>query len=207
MKPRVKLIVVDDHPVVQQGFTFMFQKVNDMVLLANFSTAESALHFLETHTVDVILLDINLPDRNGIEVCAELVGKYPTIKVLAISNSNEFSIISRMLENGAVGYLLKSCSADELMRCIDEAVDGKIALSAEVNRVLSKNRSTLLPVVTRREQQVLAMLAKGYNSIQIGEQIFISPATVETHRRNLLKKFDVVNVAALVHRANELKYI
>lgn len=207
MKKYIKLIIIDDHPVVQQGFDFMFQKIDGMELVSSFSTARSGLHFLASHHIDLVLLDINLPDRNGIEVCAEITRAYPHIRVLAISNSNEYSIIKRMLESGAAGYLLKNCSVDELVHCISEVMDGRMALSADVDRVLSNNSSTAIPIVTRREQQVLQLLAQGHSSWEIGERIFISPATVETHRRNLLKKFNVVNVAALVHRANELKFL
>lgn len=203
----IRIIIVDDHPVVQQGFSYIFQSIDHMEVLAHCTTARHAIDFLEDNPVDVVLLDIHLPDKNGIEVCKELARRYPRMKVIAISNSNEYSIITRMLDSGAAGYVLKSSDAEELIRCIEDALSGNIALSAEVKQILTDNRSTIIPVITRRELQVLTMLANGYNSVQIGEQIFISPATVETHRRNLLKKFNVVNVAALIHRANELSFI
>lgn len=207
MNNTIRIIIVDDHPVVQQGFAYMFQSIDRMEVLAHCATARQAFDFLEDNPVDVVLLDIHLPDKNGIEVCKELEQRYPRMKIIAISNSDEYSIIARMLDSGAAGYVLKSSDAEELIQCIDDALFGNIALSAEVKQILTNNRSTTIPIITRRELQVLTMLANGYNSVQIGEQIFISPATVETHRRNLLKKFNVVNVAALIHRANELSFI
>lgn len=206
MKP-VKLIIVDDHPVVVQGFSFMLQDIESIQLTARFHEAESALAFVKEHVVDIVLLDINLPGMHGIEACARFREVSPDTLILAISNNNEYSIIKRMLDSGASGYLLKNCSAEEVVSAIHQALDGELGLSESVQEVIDGHQTGDIPVVTRREQEVLALLAQGLSSVEIGTQIFISPATVESHRRNLLKKFNVANVAALVHRATEMKYI
>src|SRR5690606_14112975 len=105
------------------------------------------------------------------------------------------------------GYLLKNASRDEVVNAIHEVVSGGMGLSNNVREIIDGIKSGDLPVVTRREKEVLYWLAQGLNSAEIGEKIFISPLTVESHRRNLLQKFKVTNVAALIHNAMEMKYI
>lgn len=206
-KSLIKVIIVDDHPVVLQGFEYMLQGVEGIQFSGKFSDATSMLGYLQHNHVDVILLDINLPDKNGIDACAEVKRLNPDIQVIAISNINEYSIIRRMLDSGARGYLLKNAAADEVISGIRKVVAGEPALSKSIATILDGHQSGDLPVVTRREKDVLALLASGLNSVEIGEKIFISPLTVESHRRNLLQKFKVSNVAALIHKATEMKYI
>ncbi|MET0298295.1 MAG: response regulator transcription factor [Flavitalea sp.] len=207
MKDRIKVIVVDDHPVVLQGFVYMLQDLEDLELMNKFTEASSALNFVRENDVDVVLLDINLPDMNGIDACRGITTMRGSTRVIAISNINEPSIIQRMLDNGASGYLLKNCSSEEVINFINDVMTGETGLSADVRKIMQGYRAGEVPVVTKREQQVLAMLARGLSSTEIGEEIFISPLTVESHRRNLLQKFKVTNVAALVYKASELKFI
>ncbi|WP_353196473.1 response regulator transcription factor [Parapedobacter defluvii] len=204
---QIKVIIVDDHPVVLQGFEYMLQDIPDIQFAGKFADAASTLGYLRHNAVDVVLLDINLPDKNGIDACIEIKQINPDIRVIAISNINEYSIIQRMLNSGACGYLLKNASADEVISSIGKAMSGGVTLSKGIQDILNDHDSGDLPVVTRREKEVLALLANGLSSVEIGEKIFISPLTVESHRRNLLQKFKVTNVAALVHKATEMKYI
>jgi len=204
---QIKVIIVDDHPIVLQGFEYMLQDIADIQFAGKFADATTMLHYLQHHTIDVVLLDINLPDKNGIDVCAEIQQINPETRVIAISNINEYSIIQRMLDSGACGYLLKNASADEVISCIWKVVSGQIALSRSIQDIFIGHKTGDLPVITRREKEVLTLLAAGLSSVEIGEKIFISPLTVESHRRNLLQKFKVTNVAALIHQATEMKYI
>ncbi|WP_257656300.1 response regulator transcription factor [Parapedobacter lycopersici] len=203
----ITLIIIDDHPVVLQGFAYMLQDADNIRLIGQFTDAASGIRFIAGEQVDVVLLDINLPDKNGIDACAEIKQLCPDTKVVAISNINEYSIIQRMLDSGASGYLLKNSATEEVMECIRQVMRGETGISEGVRAILSSHQSGELPVVTRREKEVLALLADGLNSHEIGDKIFISPLTVESHRRNLLQKFKVTNVAALIRRATEMKYI
>lgn len=204
---KIKIIVVDDHPVVLQGFEYMLQDADGIVFAGKFTDAGSMLAYLKNNRVDVVLLDINLPDSNGIDECAAIKNRYPETIVIAISNINEYSIIQRMLNAGANGYILKNASAEEVIRGIHNAMSGEVILSKGIQAILHDHETGELPAITRREREVLGLLATGMSSVEIGEKIFISPLTVESHRRNLLQKFKVANVAALIHRATELKYI
>lgn len=206
-KEPIKVIIVDDHPVVLQGFEYMLQDVEGIQFAGKFSDASSMAEYMQTSKVDVILLDINLPDSNGIDECAAIKKLHPDTLVIAISNINEYSIIQRMLDTGANGYFLKNASADEVIQGIRNAIEGEMVFSKGIEDILKDHETGDIPVVTRREKEVLALLAAGLSSIEIGEKIFISPLTVESHRRNLLQKFQVTNVAALIHKATEMKFI
>lgn len=206
-KKQIKIIVVDDHPVVLQGFEYMLRDVEDMRLVGRFVDAASMITYLHLNRVDVVLLDINLPDSNGIDECLAIKQLNPDTLVIAISNINEYSIIQRMLNAGATGYFLKNASADEVIMGIQNAIAGETVYSKGVLDILRGHETGDFPVITRREKEVLSLLASGLSSIVIGEKIFISPLTVESHRRNLLQKFKVNNVAALIHKATEMKYI
>lgn len=203
----IKVIIVDDHPVVLQGFEYMLQDVKDILFAGKFADAATALGYLQHNAVDVVLLDINLPDRNGIDVCAAIRQLHADMRIIAISNINEYSIVQRMLTAGANGYFLKNASADEVVGGIRKTMEGEMAFSKGIQDILNGHKTGDLPIVTSREKEVLALLAAGLSSIEIGERIFISPLTVESHRRNLLQKFKVTNVAALIHKATEMKYI
>lgn len=206
-KTQLKIIIADDHPIVLQGFEYMLQDVEGMQFMGKFTDAEAMLGYLTDHKVDVLLLDINLPGSNGIDACSVVKKRNPEVIVIAISNINEYSIIHRMLKAGANGYFLKNASADEVIMGIRNAVIGKTVYSKGIEDILKNQETGDLPVITRREKEVLALLALGLSSIEIGEKIFISPLTVESHRRNLLQKFKVNKVAALIHKATEMKYI
>ena len=204
---QIKIIIVDDHPVVLEGFSFMLQQMPDIFLKAKFADAESAIAYIEEEVVDIVLLDINLPDKNGIDACLIIKKNHPTLHIIAISNINEYSIIQRMLDAGASGYLLKNASAEELATCIEQVLKGQPGLSRDIRCILEQHDRGEIPVITRREKEVLTLLVAGRNSVEIGEIMFISPLTVESHRRNLLQKFQVSNVASLVHKAMEMKFI
>lgn len=203
----LNVIIIDDHPVVLQGFSFMLQDIPGIRLAETFTDAEAGIAYLGKEAVDIVLLDINMPGKNGIDACAEVQQLNSACKVIAISNINEHSIIQRMLQAGASGYLLKNADRDEVVDAIQQVVSGGIGLSKNIREIMAGVKSGDLPVITRREKEVLHWLAQGLNSAEIGDKIFISPLTVESHRRNLLQKFKVTNVAALIHNAMEMKYI
>lgn len=203
----IRVIVVDDHPIVLQGFEYILQDAEQIELVGKFSDAGSMLNYLQNNGVDVVLLDINLPDSNGIDECSRIKELHEDTIVIAISNINEYSIIQRMLNAGASGYFLKNASADEVVSGIHNAINGEIVFSNGTKNILKSHQSGDLPIITRREKEVLGLLASGLSSVEIGEKIFISHLTVESHRRNLLQKFKVNNVAALIHKATEMKYI
>ncbi len=202
---QISIIIVDDHPVVSEGLNSLLQEKEHMKVVGTFTTGEATLDFLKDHYPEVILLDISLPDVNGVDLCRDIKEKYPNVRVLAISNHSERSIIAQMLQSGASGYLLKNSSVEELTRSIVNAVEGNPSLSPAVQAILTQGQGTVYkrPRLTRREKEVLKWVAEGLTTDQIAEKLYISPLTVETHRRNLMHKFGVKNTAALIKTAAE----
>ncbi|SIO50036.1 response regulator [Chitinophaga niabensis] len=205
------LVIVDDHPIVIQGLSALLQGENDLHIAGTFTTGNAFLAFLKgAPQVDIVLLDITLPDISGVEVCKEIKRLSPETKVLIISNHSERSIIMQMLQQGASGYLLKNASSEELVKCVHDVLAGRIALSAEVTAIMTRplqNELKNIPHLTKREIQVLGMIAEGRTSASIAEELCVSQFTVETHRRNLMQKFDANNTAALIKMASEHKLL
>ena len=143
-------------------------------------------------------MDVNLPDKSGIELCKEVIIKYPAILILGLSTFNQQSFIEKMMNNGASGYVLKNATQQELMEAIETVMKGRQYLSFEVAQSLRKNEKDNLPVITRREKEVLELIADGMTNNEIAEKLFISSTTVDTHRKNLLAKFNARNTAELV---------
>lgn len=202
----ISVIIVDDHPLVLNGFEFILKNTSTIVLRGSFNNAKDAFDFLATEAVDVILMDINMPDMNGIEATEIIKKQCPDTQIIAISNHNEGSIALRMLKAGAMGYLLKNVSTYELIEGIEAVMRGEQVLSKAMNFILTDKKDPI-PSVSQREREVLKLMAQGHTTAKIGEQMFISPLTVESHRRNLLQKFGVVNSASLIHKATEMKFI
>ncbi|MBX2929625.1 MAG: response regulator transcription factor [Saprospiraceae bacterium] len=169
----------------------------------------SALEQLKTAAAEVALVDINLPDTNGIDLCIQLKKEFPKLKVLGLSTFKERSYITRMIEAGASGYLLKNASKEELEDAIAAAHKGRMYMSMEVAATLAKNASEqpAIPLLTAREKEVLHHIAQGLTNQEIAEKLFISPLTVDSHRKNLLAKFGVKNTAAMIRFAIEYKLI
>ncbi|WP_437918798.1 response regulator [Sphingobacterium sp. LRF_L2] len=206
MNTMISVMIIDDHPLVLNGFEFILRDHPQIKLLDSFDKATAALQFLQSNRVDVVLVDINMPDMNGIDATVAIKKMYPNTQVIAISNVSEGSIVQRMLDAGASGYLLKNVSASELICAIQDVMEGASILSADVESIMKGFDSTV-PKITQREQEVLQFMANGKTTPQIAELMFISPLTVESHRRNLLQKFNVSNSASLIHKATEMKFI
>ncbi len=198
--------IVDDHPIVIEGLKVLLQNEENLEIVGGFYSGSAILTYISTNQVDLILLDITLPDINGIELCQHIKEASISTVVLILSNHTERSIIMQTIQNGASGYLLKNSSIDELRHCISEAVKGNICYSKEVMEIISrpsKNHIQGMPRLTRREKEILALIAAGKTSQVIGQELFLSPLTIDTHRKNLIQKFGVKNVAELIMAATQ----
>jgi DNA-binding NarL/FixJ family response regulator len=206
----IRVFIVDDHPVVIEGIHSLLQNEKDIEWAGHAMNAASCLGFFITNTAHVLLMDINLPDTSGVELCAMIKEKYPGIMVLGLSTFNQGLYIKKMMENGASGYILKNSSKEELIKAIHAVHDGSIYFSGEVGEALTeyqRSSKTDLPVLSRREKEILVLIAEGYTNPQIAEKLFVSPFTVDSHRKNLLAKLGVKNTAMLIRFAVEHKLI
>jgi DNA-binding NarL/FixJ family response regulator len=202
----VKVFIVDDHYMVIEGIRSLLQHEKELEWTGHAMNAASCLAFLRQQLPDVILMDINLPDKSGIELCKEVKEKYPSVFVIGLSTFNQQSFIQKMMENGASGYVLKNATRDELMDAIHMVMKGRIYLAEDVAQTLRQSDSARI-VLTRREKEVLELIAEGLTNNEIGEKLFIGSTTVDTHRKNLLAKFNAKNTAQLIRIAYQLQLI
>lgn len=196
----IKVFIVDDHYMVIEGIHSLLQNERSIEWLGHATNAASCIAFLKQQVPDVLLMDINLPDKSGIELCAEVREKYPGVFIVGLSTFNQQSFIQKMLQNGAVGYVLKNATQQELTEAITAASKGKTYLSHEASMSLRTVSNSEI-VLTRREKEVLELIAEGMTNNEIAQKLFISATTVDTHRKNLLAKLDVKNTASLIGKA------
>lgn len=201
-----KVFIVDDHYMIIEGIRSLLSHETDIELIGHAMTATSCMAFLQNALPDVILMDINLPDRNGIDLCKEVRTKYPAVRIIGLSTFSQQSMVEKMLENGALGYVLKNGTREELLEGIAACMRGEKYLSGEIALAIQKNAAGR-PVLTRREKEVLSLIAEGLTNNEVAEKLFISPATVDTHRKNLLSKFDARNTATLIRLATQHQFI
>lgn len=202
----IKLFIVDDHYMVIEGVHSMMRNEKNIEWMGHAANADSCLHFLKHHQPDVILMDISMPGKSGIELCREVKEQCPGIAIVALSTFNQASYINKMMENGASGYVLKNASKEELMQAVEMAFRGKEFLSFEAATMIRKNEEKEI-VLTRREKEVLELIGNGLTNGEIAEKLFVSITTVISHRKNILEKFNVSNTALLIKKAFEGGYI
>jgi len=209
----ISILVIDDHPLVGDGISMMVKEITHLQILTVCKTGKEALAFLEKTSPDVILLDISLPDIDGLELCTLIRKKNKQTKIIGLTSTNEAGIITQLLANGGNGYLLKNMEREELITAIDEVMNGRIFLSKAANQKILEQFHSLKdalknkPVLTRREKEILKLLYEGLTGPQIAEKLFLSPLTVETHRKNLMQKLNVNSVQQLLKVAGENKLI
>lgn len=204
MAKKIKIFIVDDHPLVIDGLKNMLSSSEWIDVIGSAMNGHDALTMLTVCNPEIVFLDINLPDISGMDVCQKITELYPGIKCIALSTFNENSYVSRMIDNGAKGYLLKNSSKEEILEAIETVQKGEIHLNVNYQ---TKEEPEPSIFVTRREKEVLELIAEGKTNQEIADQLFISVTTVNTHRKNLLFKFNVNNTAALIKQTVKAKII
>ena len=202
--------LVDDHQLVLKGLISLLEKMEKYEVIGSFSSGISFLEFMRHNSVDIVLLDVSLPDISGIDICKELKKMRSETTVLALSNHSERSLILQMLNSGASGYLLKNVDAQELERCLNRVDGHDVILSEDVQKIVNNSTYTdfsLIPQLTKREQEILKLIADGLTTNQIADLLFLSPLTVETHRKRMMSKFQTKNMASLLKIAFEYQII
>ncbi len=208
----IHILLIDDHPLVLDGIKTMLKDEPSVEIVGACKTAAEALAFLSSNEPDIILLDISLPDMNGLELCEKIRVTNKQAKIIGLTSTNEAGIITGILQRGGNGYLLKNMERAELLEAIRAVTNGKIYLSKAANdKVLEQFQHPQKPgdnfLLTRREKEILQLLADGLKGPQIAEKLFLSPLTVETHRKNLFKKFNANSVQLLIRIAYENKLL
>lgn len=197
---KATIVILDDHPIVVEGLKSLLISHYPELEIHTFGYAYDFMIFIKTMPqVDILLLDINLPDGNGVDICKELKNEIPSIKIIALSNHIEQSIIRQMFDHGAHGFLLKSTPAANIISSINAVLQEQIVMEPEIMRILTTPvQSEIYPSLTKREKQLIALLAQGKTTATIAEELFLSKFTVDTYRKNMLQKFKVKNSAELL---------
>ena len=212
----LNILIADDHKLFVEGVQTLLSQEVDLKVVGAVYDGASVFNELEKQEIDLLLLDVNLPIMNGLEVCQRLQNEGNTVKVLILSMLNEEGFIKDLLANGATGYVLKSAGKDELLRAIHSVADDVNYYSPEVMKTMMDALSSAkkiakqqakLPKLSRREKQVLQLIIEAYTTQEIADKLFISLNTVESHRSNILRKLDARNTAALVRITLENKLL
>lgn len=207
----IKVLIADDHRLVIDGLLLMMQEADDVQCVGEAYNGQEALDLLAITDVDVLLLDLNMPEMDGLACCRLAKERYPDLKILVLSMMRELSLVKALLKQGASGFLLKNAGKEEVLASIRKVFDGKQAFSEDLMEAMmqpfsnraAKSANQLLPSITRREKQILQLIVDEKTTSEIADALFISFGTVETHRRNLLLKLKARNTAGLVKSAIE----
>jgi two-component system response regulator NreC len=205
----IQVLLADDHKIVRDGLRVLIERCHDMQVIAEAEDGRKALQLARKHKPDVVIMDISMPDLNGIDATRQILQELPDAKVIALSMHSDKQFVDGMLRAGAVGYLLKDCAADELIQCIRIVLSGRICLSPGitgflVNEYLHPTRDEVLAPRTElsvREREVLQLIAEGRSTKDIANSLHISIKTVETHRKNIMEKANLHSVAELTKYA------
>lgn len=191
----------------------MLTEADGVAVKGSVKTGKEALDLLTTQRFDIILMDLNLPDINGLLLIEKIKQAGSQAKLLALTSLNDIGSITQLLQKGAHGYLLKNIDRNELLEAIDQVLNGKIYLSKDANdKVLEQYRNLntamqQVPVLTRRETEILLLLNDGLSGPEIAKKLFVSPHTVESHRKNLMQKFNAGTSQLLLKLARQYKLI
>ncbi len=198
---KYKTVIVDDHPIVISGIAGLLSDLDNIEIVEKFESGIALLDYIEDNKVDLILMDIFLPVINGVDLCKTIKQKHPKIVIIGMSSQSERSLVMQFIQNGGNGYILKNASFDEFKECIYKAIDGEIVFSEEVKTIISQPLSEDLeriPGLSRRERDIALLLSQGKSTQEIADDLFLSFLTVQTHRRNILQKYKMKNVAELI---------
>lgn len=201
MEEQISILLIDDHAMVIEGMKAILQLISSVQVKATAKNAFEAMDALKQHEIQLCFLDINLPDISGIDLCLKIKKEFPNIHIIGLSTFSQRSYIAQMMQNGASGYLLKSATKEEIEEAITIVLQGKLFFN--ISSVESINNGKDTPLLTRREKEILLLIADGLTNNEIGKKIFLSPHTVDSHRKNLFIKFDVNNVALLIKKASQ----
>jgi two-component system nitrate/nitrite response regulator NarL len=203
-KVSLRILLVDDHAIVTDGIGALLQNEVAYDIVAVCRNGQEALDTLRILKVDMILMDIDMPVMNGIDATKQIKREFSDIKIIILTMHDEKAMIQMLLDSGADGYLIKNSSKNELIDAIENVRAGRQHISEEAHTVLLSRdgaKSERLSGLTEREVEVLKLIAEGMSNKEVGDQLFISHRTVDTHRTNLMQKLDCHNIAGLVRIA------
>lgn len=205
----IRILLVDDHKITRDGLRSMFEKLPDMEVVGEAETGREGMKLSRELIPDVVIMDISMPDLNGIDATRQILAESPKIKVIALSMYSDRRYVIGMLKAGVSGYLLKSCAFDELANAVNAVVKNQSYISPQIadtvmqdyTRNLTIDDTSTVSALTPREREVLQLIAEGLTSTKIASRLFVSEKTVSTHRRQIMEKLNIYSVAELTKYA------
>lgn len=209
----MKVVIADDHPLIADGIRASIEGQAEIEVVFVATSGKQVVDYVASHEVDLVLMDIEMPEMNGIDCSKLLRREFPHIRIIILSMYEEPTLIESFIEFGIKGYLLKTAPTKELLEAMVAVQEGKTYLSEEIKNSLNHNaKSNISPVpsfqssklakrLSKREVEIVVLISKGYTTQQIADALFISVRTAETHRANILKKTKTKNVARLIRFA------
>ncbi len=211
---KYNIIIVDDHKMFLDGLLSIFNSEDQYVVLKSSTKAENILQYLKIYSdkvIDLVITDVNMPGIDGIELNRIIKEKYPKTKTLVVSMLNDGEVIDTLMQNGVNGYVSKNAEKKELLLAIETILSGEKYFSKEIKEVYLKNKFSNKQVqkinLTQREIDVITLIAKEHTTNEIAEILFLSKHTVESYRKNIIRKLNVRNLAGLTKFALKMKYI
>lgn len=200
----IKLILVDDHPLFREGIAARLSVHGNIEIIGEADNGKQLLDQLKELTPDIVMMDISMPEINGMDALEIIKEKYPDLRVIVLSMHDDKEYILNVIRSGAKGYLLKDISGEEMIKALQKVHEGGKYFSDEITEILaqdeSNNNNTIL---TTREQLILRLISHGYNNKKIASELDISVRTVETHKRNIKQKLEINTTSGLVRYAIE----
>ena len=205
----IKVFIADDHQIVRQGLRTLLEREPDLEVVAEAENGRSTVRLARESHPEVIIMDVAMPDMNGIEATRQIISEMPKVKVIALSMYADRRFVANMLKAGASGYLLKDCASEELVRAIRVVMAHKTFLSPGVADIVVKDyvqaplgrEASVFSILSNREREVLQLMAEGKSTNQIADCLHVSVKTVETHRQQMMQKLKMHSVAELTKYA------
>jgi len=205
----MKILLADDHEIMREGICALLRKHPEMEVIGQAADGRSAVDMVKQLQPDVVVMDIGMPNLNGIEATQQMVAENPHIKVMALSTHSDGSVVAKMIKAGATGYMLKESAFSELLDGLRTMAEGKTYLCSKISKVvfadyinlLTNPRNEAIDGLTAREREVLQLVAEGHTTRDIAEALRLSPKTVDSHRQHIMEKLGIRNVAGLTKYA------
>lgn len=205
----IKVLLADDHQIFLDGLNLILSRETDSIsVVAETLKGSEVINLVRAHQPDVVVLDIGMPDMSGIEVAKQMRIEFPRIPVLILTTSDRKDYVEELFSAEVEGYIMKNKGAEQLVKAIRELAAGKTYFGQEIMRIIRDNKRKQEEVnnirLTKREEEILKLIAREFTTPEIAEKLFIAPSTVETHRRNLIAKLGVKGTLGLVRKAVEM---
>ncbi len=214
--PKSRILIADDHAMIRDGVKSLLSRDKDLTVVGEAASGNEAIRKFSELKPDLLILDISMPDLNGMEAAGQIIKHDPQAKIIILSMYDDEDYIAQCMETGVKGYVVKNETSDELAYAVNTVLKGQTYFSSQVQKVIFKKYTSNVTKkkekepdfkLTSREIEIVKLISEGLTSHQIADKLFISPRTVETHRANLMKKTSAKNVIELIKKIEKMGLI